>query len=325
MTATPVPPAPGHRFAGRVIAVSVSEAEDLAVLGLPQDTMDQALQALLVPLVSEGARIAYGGRIEHSHNFTLVISEQLGEAYRQLEQRPGSRPFVHVVAQQRWLTTPAAVRTDHLQRLAPYGEVWVTGTEGVRATFAAASRERPDLAACVGCGLGGPGPLEWASGVSGLVRTAAQVAVEVDPPESADQSFTQMREHMAAFCDARLLVGGRKTGFAGRIAGVCEEALETVQAGRPLLVMGGFGGAARDVAEALGLVDAGFCVPRKPGQDPEGRYEAGLQALRELRPRFESGFTPSQLALARQVARSESLAEAAIGATALLADRLGAA
>ncbi len=319
MTATPQPPAAGRRLAGCLIAVSVSESEDLAVLGLPPDITDQALQALLVPLVSEGARIAYGGRIEHAHNYTLVISDQLGEAYRRLEQTPGMRPFVHVVAQQRWLTTPAAVRVDHLQRLAPYGEVWVTAAEGVRATFGAAARERPELAACGGCGLGGSGPLEFAVGATGLAAMATQAAVEADPPDSADTSFVQMRRHMATFCDARVLVGGRKTGFAGRISGVCEEALEAVQADRPLLVLGGFGGAARDVAEALGLVDAGFCVPRKPGQDPEGRYEAGLQALRELRGRFEARFTPAQRDLARRVACSESLAEASIGAAALLA------
>ena len=324
MTATPRPAAAGQRFAGRLIAVSVSEAEDLSVLGMPADMMDQALQALLVPLVAEGARVAYGGRIEHAHNLTLVISDQLGEAYRRMDQKPGSRPFVHIVAQNRWLTTTPAVRFEHLQRLAPYGEIWVTGGNGVIATFAAAAQQRPDVAACVGCGLGASAALETGQGAAALVRMAAQAAVESAPTVTAEASFTHMRTQMAALCDARLLVGGRKTGFVGMISGVCEEALRTIDAGKPVVVLGGFGGAARDVAEALGLVDAGFCVPRKPGQDPEGRYEAGLQALREARGRFEALFSPSQLALAREVAASESLAEATIAATGLLADRLAA-
>ena len=83
----PVAPAVGQRLAGRMVAVSVSAADDQDRLGYPPDHMDRVLQAILVPIVTEGAVIAYGGRIEHEHNYTLIISNQLGEAYRRMEQR----------------------------------------------------------------------------------------------------------------------------------------------------------------------------------------------------------------------------------------------
>ena len=150
----PASPPVGQRLAGRMVAVSISVADDQARMGYTADYMDRVLQAILLPAVTEGATIAYGGRIEHEHNYTLVLSSQLGEAYRRMEQRPGRRPFVHFVALHRFQATAPAQLLTHLRTLAPYGEIWVTGRDGVLASFAAATPEQSALSACQGPGFG---------------------------------------------------------------------------------------------------------------------------------------------------------------------------
>ena len=56
--------------------------------------------------------------------------------------------------------------------------------------------------------------------------------------------------------DARILLGGRVEGYKGRLPGIAEEALLSLQSGQPVFLLGGFGGCARDIAEALDLAPA---------------------------------------------------------------------
>ena len=310
----------GTRLAGRLIGMSVSEADDLPQLGLPHDQLQSALQALLVPLVSDGARIAYGGRIQYTgENYTLIISQQLGETYRRLDQAPGSRPFVHFVAQERMVETPAAPMFEHLQQMAPYGEIWVTTEEGVTLTLAASVPGSNEVAACAGCGLQAAVDIQMGQGAAGLAGLPLVQALLALSAPQAGPSFTAMRRHMATLCDARVMVGGRKTGFSGQISGLCEEALLTIAAGKPLFVLGGGGGASRDIAAALGLIDEDQCVPRVPQAD-EDRYAAGLTQLRLARPAFEAIFPAQALPALRELAATESLMDAPEMLVALLAE-----
>jgi len=52
-----------------------------------------------------------------------------------------------------------------------------------------------------------------------------------------------MREQLLVRTQARIMLGGRTTGYKGKYPGLVEEALLTLQAGKPLYLMGGFGGA----------------------------------------------------------------------------------
>lgn len=62
---------------------------------------------------------------------------------------------------------------------------------------------------------------------------------------------TEMRQRMNTRLDARVLLGGKRSGFAGRYPGILEEALLALQRGIPTFVIGGFGGCAGAVAQAL--------------------------------------------------------------------------
>ena len=72
------------------------------------------------------------------------------------------------------------------------------------------------------------------------------------------RSLTLMRNEMNQKTNARLLLGGQITGFKGKYPGLLEEALLALRSGRPLYLIGGFGGCTRLIIEALkgGLPDA---------------------------------------------------------------------
>ncbi|RKR08993.1 hypothetical protein C8C83_0592 [Flavobacterium sp. 90] len=57
------------------------------------------------------------------------------------------------------------------------------------------------------------------------------------------ECFKEMRIQMAKDCSARILVGGKTTNYLGYVPGVIEEALYTLKEGKPLFLVGGFGGA----------------------------------------------------------------------------------
>jgi hypothetical protein len=94
------------------------------------------------------------------------------------------------------------------------------------------------------------------------------------------ESFTAMRVRMTGEIDARVVLGGRLTGFAGRLPGLAEEALLAAAAGKPLYLLGGFGGCARALVELVeGRVPAELRIGRRRADDPA--YDRLLSALPE--------------------------------------------
>lgn len=63
--------------------------------------------------------------------------------------------------------------------------------------------------------------------------------------------LTAMREEIVANTQARILLGGRTVDYKGKYPGLVEEALLTLKAKKPLFLLGGYGGAARIIIQAL--------------------------------------------------------------------------
>ena len=63
------------------------------------------------------------------------------------------------------------------------------------------------------------------------------------------RSLTKMREEMEDNVDARIILGGRLTGFKGKYAGIIEEFLIASQKDHPIYLIGGFGGAAKAIVD----------------------------------------------------------------------------
>ena len=80
------------------------------------------------------------------------------------------------------------------------------------------------------------------------------------PPSAVDDrkwcvGLTAMRKLMCDQTVARIVLGGKLDGYKGAMPGVAEETLLALAAKRPVFLVGGFGGCARAIAEALGLAD----------------------------------------------------------------------
>jgi hypothetical protein len=98
------------------------------------------------------------------------------------------------------------------------------------------------------------------------------------PTAGPPADLAAMRAAMEDAVTARIIIGGRVVGYAGRRPGILEEALLALQRNHPLFPLGGFGGAARDTAIALGL------LPPKDALDHLGirpDYEETLAQIRD--------------------------------------------
>jgi len=71
--------------------------------------------------------------------------------------------------------------------------------------------------------------------------------------QEARDGLTAMRQKLVALTSGRLMIGGKCTGFSGRLPGLVEEALLSLVAKQPLYLAAGFGGATAEIARVLSL------------------------------------------------------------------------
>ena len=63
--------------------------------------------------------------------------------------------------------------------------------------------------------------------------------------------LSEMRKAMIAGCDFRICAGGRLTGYKGWMPGVLEEIVVAIEMGKPIFLIGGFGGVTRNVCRLI--------------------------------------------------------------------------
>ena len=227
-------------IAGSKVAISISESPDLSVLGLSDAHLRDAMDRLALHLLSSGASLAYGGDLR-AHGFTEWLFE-LVHRYR----RESSKVQIGVT---NYLAWPAHISkaTDELEAisagLAGTGELVCLSQDGHHLDPSVWS-QRP---------LHQPTNEEWAAGL------------------------TAMRRVVQGASHARVVLGGRVTGYKGVMPGIAEEVLLSLQNSQPLFLLGGFGGCTRDIAETLGLVDrwAGS-RPDWPGREKFEKFPSEL-------------------------------------------------
>lgn len=212
---------------GRKIALSISEADDPARAGMFPEHLDAALLEISRHLLVKGASLAYGGHLG-AEGYTVSLFN-LVRAYQQLSGLPPVERIINYVG---W---PAPLpRQDRAKFKDMATFVRISAPDGIAAlepaTFVAEPAYFPANSHAR--------RYAWARGM------------------------TAMREHQTADVDARIAIGGKVgptitalpeggkklSWYSGRIPGVLEEIILTLQAGKPLYLCGAFGGAA-----ALGI------------------------------------------------------------------------
>lgn len=200
------------------VAISISESPDMAALGLSDGHMQDAMAEIALHLLSSGMSLAYGGDLR-ANGFTELLFE-LVVRYRDHPYHSGRITVTDYLA---W---PVHIR--------------MTGDD--LATFTAVHEKVAHLVFLARDG-------------SRLERDQ-RLELPIHEPDENEWSngLTSMRVVMREETQARIVLGGRVNGYKGRMPGIAEETLLSLQSKQPVFLLGGFGGCTRDIAETIGLV-----------------------------------------------------------------------
>ncbi len=232
---------PADALRGLRLGVSVSGSADLGALGLVPRHAELALAEIARSVLTGRGGLMYEGRVE-PEGFTQFLMHEV--------ERYGSHPDALTLClaepEHRRLSGEELLALD--QGLGPPGRVICLDPDGVEidpSTLAQRS-EQP-------AGLNG---------------------------HHDERSYSAVRRHITRTSHARVLIGGRLNGFNGAMPGIIEEAVYAVEAGQPLYVVAGFGGAAALVAKALGIDDLSWAADSFPKRPDDARIDRSLVHLR---------------------------------------------
>jgi hypothetical protein len=230
-----------HLLTGRKIAISVSDSPDLAVLGLGEEHLRDAMVEIARHLLASGAHLTYGGDLR-ALGFTELLFELVAR------HRPGDpdgsseAPVTNFLAWPVHISLSMDELTNRIRAFRHIGKISLLTRDGTVLT----SEERSRLT------TKNPSKSEWAQGL------------------------TAMRQVMTYGCDARILLGGQTNDFQAMMPGIAEEALLAISAQKPVFLLGGFGGCSRDIAGLMHFM-AQLDTPRRASWKGRRRF-AGFRA-----------------------------------------------
>ena len=201
------------------VAISISESPDMAVLGVSDEHLQDAMAEIALQLLSSGTGLAYGGDLR-ANGFTELLFELLVR-YRGHPHHSGKITVIDYLA---WPV--------HIRMTAGDLAAFTAGHKGsAHLVFLARDGSRLELEQRLELAVHEPDDDDWAEGL------------------------TTMRLVMRKETQARIVLGGRVKDYKGRMPGIAEETLLSLQSSQPVFLLGGFGGCTRDIAETIGLVD----------------------------------------------------------------------
>ena len=201
------------------VAISISESPDMAVFGVSDGHLQDAMAEIALHLLSSGMSLAYGGDLR-ANGFTELLFE-LVVRYRDHPHHSGKITVTDYLA---WPV--------HIRMTADDLAAFTASHEKVaHLVFLALDGSRLEREQWLELPVHEPDDNEWAEGL------------------------TAMRLVMRKETQARIVLGGRVKDYKGRMPGIAEETLLSLQSSQPVFLLGGFGGCTRDIAETIGLVD----------------------------------------------------------------------
>ncbi|MFC0006358.1 hypothetical protein [Micromonospora siamensis] len=230
---------PGNALAGVRVGLSASDSPDLARLGLLPNHFRLALAEIARTVLVGGGTLAYGGHLRPDGHTAFLLREV--QRYGPLD----SPPLLLALAWQNHRQVPL----PELRRL------------------------RDEAGLYAGTVFLDP--------AGGEVDPARERGDEPAPVAEADRApaLTAMRSYLAERVDGRVVIGGRRSGFGGRMPGLIEEVLLALDHGTPLYLAGGFGGTTWDILRVLGLGDPDWLPPDEGAEPPDPRYRDAIAQL----------------------------------------------
>lgn len=203
----------------KAVAISISDSPDMAVLGLAEEHLHDAMAEIARHLLALGARLVYGGDLR-IHGFTEILFELVTRHRRDADIGDDRAAILSYLAFPVHSTESAEVIQLLAKNLAGLADLQCLDMDGNVLPFAKLQSEPTKEATAE----------EWAMGLSSMRRAITRVS------------------------DVRIVLGGGSFEFKGAMPGIAEEALYAIDAHQPLFILGGFGGCARDIAEMIGLI-----------------------------------------------------------------------
>ena len=197
----------------KVVGISISESEDLEKLGFSSAHLDDAKIEIARHLISCGAILMYGGDLRDNGYTRKLFS--LVENYR-----------------------PRNIDQERLSLINVIGwPIHITLTDGIKASLSQKVKFEE---------IGLPDDLPQNLSPKSYITPTSSKHYYV-----WSRSMTKMRNQMTEQNDARVILGGKTTGYKGKFPGVVEETYLSIKAGKPIFLIGAYGGATQDVVEAL--------------------------------------------------------------------------
>ncbi len=198
-------------FYGKRFAISVSPSEEIEELGLSDQHLDDISIEIARYLIVNGATLLYGGDLKKG--FTELFSA-LAYQYKYLnDKEPRFENYIHFLNVKK-VTNDEKANLLRKQVVAKY--------------------------------LDSPLHLKNVN----IDEVVNPQNILFDRYVTAE-SLSAMRIKMADESDARIILGGRLKGFTGYFPGIIEEAYHSLNANKPLYLLGGFGGASKSIIEII--------------------------------------------------------------------------
>lgn len=219
-------------LAGLVVNLSISQSDDTLKHGYPTWQVNRVTLQFLAALFGQGASVVFG----HDWREDGVMEAVYGFALQMQSPIP--------------LTADAAQAEGQplLRNLLPWPD-----------TPRLSQEEQEQLSTTLKVESGGlPEELR-------LFDAAARAAGPTDPSYSylRARGLTFLRHRLTNLCNARLCIGGPRSGSQGRYPGLIEEALLAVQQNKPLYLASLLGGASEQIIAAVEgrAMPDDFCPP----------------------------------------------------------------
>lgn len=196
---------------GKKIGISISESEDIKVLGFSQAHLNDAIIEFVRHILILDGQIVYGGDLRNN-GFTFLFSE-LAYQYR---DKANSKQ-IHLV---NFSSYPLYLDINRSQEL-----------EFKKNRVEIRKIEPP--------------------------KSIKSISPDYFKPDNLDnqiswaESLTKMRTEMNNYSDFRIFLGGRSSGYSGKMPGLLEEILITLKSSKPIFLIGAFGGITKAIIDAL--------------------------------------------------------------------------
>jgi len=258
-------------LAKSVVAFSAAYQEDnLLARGLGLEHLKELLERLTRTILRKGGNIAYGGYWKKEpQNFTYHLLEIV-----KAEQEDGSRGGTQQGKPIGKLYNYAA--WPHDLEISPTIEANVISTcRIVRFTQKDAGFQSDEIVAVPGTDKTGRELFNTAVTLSAM-RCKMMQGITIKLPDLPPEEIPPVT--------ARILLGGKEKGYSGFLPGIMEEALTTFEKKCPVYLLGGFGGAAQVLADAILNTDT--VRPKELTAKWQFEQTPALEQLKRLSRRF---------------------------------------